>query len=247
MENIKKPKIKIAKIPGKKVIKKPNKPNVLLGLSRKKPGINQDITVNLESLKSPSVFASKRNHKRNLTKLLRKETAAEAIKDFSKELDVFGFTKGQFSLIELIEAVLEKTGPAKIDISTWTAANADLRSIYGFLETKNIISARFLLDFSFQRRQPAVAKQIRNIFGLDSLRITRNHAKFFLISNENWKVVCKTSMNLNQNPRFEDFDLSTDPDLFSFLQELFNEFFKKTISNQDFLSNKQLCQEFKNH
>ena len=209
-----------------------------------------DIAVNTEDLRAETVVNLPTvSKKREFLKLFRKETAVQAISKFSKEMGVFGFTKGQFSLIELLEAVLDKTGPGNLTISTWTASKADLNNVLEFLNGEKVKTARFLLDFTFQRRQPEVAKRIRDIFGLESLRITRNHAKFFAIgTGDGWTVTCKTSMNLNQNPRFEDFDLSNDPAIFLFLQDIVDELFGKTkIKAQEDMTVKELCGEFNNY
>lgn len=208
------------------------------------------VSVKTEDLQAATVFNLPTvSKKREIVRLLRKETAGEAISKFSKTMDVFGFTKGQFSLIELLEATLDKTGSGDLTISTWTASKADLNNVLDFLTNAKIESARFLLDFTFQRRQPEVAKRIRDVFGLESLRVTRNHAKFFTIGAQQrgWNVTCKTSMNLNQNPRFEDFDLSNDKSLYIFLNGLVDELFEQTkIKDQEAMTVKELCGEF-NH
>lgn len=185
------------------------------------------ITVDASGIKTPTSFKSV-SKKRQILKLFRQESAEEAIKGLTKKVGIFGFTRGQFSLIELIEAVLNITGPAHLTVSTWTASNADLKDVFSFIKSGRVLSARFLIDFSFQRRQPEVAKAIRDTFGLGSLRITRNHAKFFQLTNvKGWNLTCKTSMNLNKNPRFEDFDISNDRELFKFLSNIIDELFKK--------------------
>ena len=170
--------------------------------------------------------------KKELRKLTRKETAAQAVAGLTNDMDIFGFTRGQFSLIELLEAVLGITGPAHIFLSTWTAAAADLTEVLQFLKTGKVLSAKFLIDFSFQRRQPEVAESIRQKFGADAIRVTKNHAKFFLVENAGWGLTCKTSMNLNTNPRFEDFDLSNDSALFAFMKDITNDIFKKHDSHK---------------
>ena len=212
------------------------------------PSRVDSIAVDTEKLEVPTVFEVPTvSKKREVLRLFRKETATEAIKAFSQEMDLFGFTKGQFSLIELMDAVLDKTGPGVLTISTWTASNADLNNVLEFLQSGRVTDARFLIDFTFQRRQPEVAKRIRDIFGLESLRITRNHAKFFSIGamETGWTVTCKTSMNLNQNPRFEDFDLSNDGKLYGFLNDIVDELFEQTkIKTQEKMSVKELCREF---
>jgi hypothetical protein len=190
---------------------------------------------------------SRRDRRRELRHLFLKEAAAEAISGFSEDLDVFGLTKGQFSLIDLIDAVLDLTGgPARLTLSTWTAATADIKDVLAFLRSGKLERARFVLDFSFQRRQPAVAQAIRQEFGSEALRLTRNHAKFFQVAvSDRWSVTCKTSMNLNQNPRIEDFDLTNDPALYRFLAAVVDDLFHRTTSDrQNKASTNELQHQF---
>jgi len=188
-----------------------------------------NIVVDHKAIQAPTTVAIPRSQKtkRELLKLFRQESATVAVERFTQDVDVFGVTKGQFSLIDLIQAVVAKTGPADLVVSTWTAATADVKSCLEFMQAGQLTGARFLIDFSFQRRQPAVAQAIRDTFGHNSLRVTQNHAKFFMLNAPGWTVTCKTSMNLNQNPRLEDFDLSNDPALNAFLLELVGDLFKR--------------------
>ena len=68
---------------------------------------------------------------------------------------------------------------------------------------------------------------VADVFGPDSIRATRSHAKFVLIRNEAWAVLITTSMNLNLNPRIEQFEMTDDAaraDLFAeFADALFDE------------------------
>jgi len=188
----------------------------------------EPIAVQTETLKNPTSHYSKvSDRKTEIRKLIRKETAAEAIKGFEPGMEIFGFTKGQFSLIELIDATCDVTGPAHITVSTWTAANTDLNAAQAFLASGKLLSARFLLDFSFQRRAPGMAHSIRQQFGVDAIRVSRVHAKFVLLRNEKWSVVIRTSMNLNTNPRFEDFTISDDPAMADFLSAITDEIFQR--------------------
>ena len=112
-------------------------------------------------------------------------------------------------------------------MSTWTAAGADLTDAFKLLETGKLKSCRFLVDQTFQQRKPAFAAKIRELFGIESVRVTRNHAKFSLIKNDKWNLVLKTSMNLNFNPRLEDFDLQDSKELSDFLQGLMDEIYDR--------------------
>lgn len=168
-----------------------------------------------------------RSAKREIRDLRRKQTAETAIEGFDHDVEIYGFTKGQFSVIDLIEAALAYTGPAAMVVSTWTAANTDVTTVLDFVESGQVTDARWLVDLTFQRRSPELAKRIRDVFGMDAIRVAQNHAKFVLLGNDDWRVVIRTSMNLNFNPRFENFEISHDPQLFDFHAAIIDELWSK--------------------
>lgn len=149
--------------------------------------------------------------------------ATQAIGTLEPGCEIFGFTKGQFSLMDIIIAILEQTGPADVDISTWTAGDADIRHCYQFVESGKIRSTRWVVDRSFPSRQPEYFDALCQRFGAESVRITRTHAKFCLIRNEEWDLALRSSMNLNMNPRFENFEISDDPALSGYFGEVVDE------------------------
>jgi len=168
----------------------------------------------------------------------RGESAKKTIGKLYKGCEIFGLTKGQFSLSDLIKAILDQTGPVKLQISTWTAAKADIKSAYNLLKSGNIQSVRFLVDQSFKTRQPEYCKFLLEMFGSDAVRMTRSHCKFVLIRNEEWNITVRTSMNLNKNPRLENFEVSDDPKLCDFMQSLIDEVWTKEsiFTEEDFKS-----------
>jgi hypothetical protein len=160
----------------------------------------------------------KRPIQRKQIAMLRRESAAEAVAELERDgMELFGLTRGQFSLTDLLQAVLVKTGPAMLSISTWTAAHADVETMMALVESGKITGCRWLVDQTFVRRVPALAAQIRRQFGDDALRVTKTHAKFATVINDRWKVAIRSSMNLNQNPRLESFQVGHDPELCTFL------------------------------
>lgn len=191
-----------------------------------------DCTRNVINMQTETVLVRpKRNAIREIRDLRRKQTAETALDGLSHDNEIFGFTKGQFSVIDIITAVLAKTGPATLDISTWTAANAEISAVLDFVNTKAVISSRWLVDASFQRRFPHLAQRIRDVFGTEAVRVAKNHAKFALITNANWKIVLRTSMNLNFNPRFEDFTIAHDPELHAFISQIMDSIWKRQTSS----------------
>lgn len=156
--------------------------------------------------------------KRLIQDLRRQQSAAVAVAHLERDgSELLGLTRGQFSLSDLIAAILDKTGPAALSISTWTAANSDVTKMMELLTSGQITACRWLVDLTFVRRCPALAQQIRQQFGADAIRVTRTHAKFATITNTEWQVALRSSMNLNQNPRLESFEVGHDPALCEFL------------------------------
>lgn len=132
---------------------------------------------------------------------------------------MIGLTKGQFSLIDLIRAVLVSTGPAHLVISTWTTGIRDTENVEFLMQKGDLKSLVLLTDRSFVGRKPEYVQAIRRVFGDESIRITRTHAKFALIENDQWHVAIRSSMNLNRNPRFEQFDLDDSEDICKFFRD----------------------------
>lgn len=142
--------------------------------------------------------------------LMRNETAKEALAGagFGRGREVFGFNQGTFSLIDLIDAAIEYTGPAECVIATWTAAKSDMDHVHAWLGSARITRAQWLVDRSFQNRQPGLCTALRASFGDQAIRVTRCHAKFVLLGNAEWSIVLLTSMNLNRNARIENYLIS---------------------------------------
>ena len=93
------------------------------------------------------------------------------------------------------------------------------------LESKMILSLRFIVERSFLTRQPAYCERMRELFGDGSIRTCRTHAKFMTVKNSKWNCAIRTSMNLNENPRLENIEISDDPALCGFLCAVVDELF----------------------
>ena len=159
--------------------------------------------------------------------------AAEYIGDITKNTEIFGFTKGQFSIIDIIEHILNTTGKANIMIATWTAAHADIKKAFSFLANDKIQSIKFIVDRGFTNRQPEYCADLVRLFGEDSIRFLRIHAKFCIIQNEEWNIVVRTSMNLNENKRIENFEITDDKDFCEYFKKFFNITFEKIEKGDD--------------
>lgn len=160
-------------------------------------------------------------------------TAAEAIGRIERGSDTFILTFGQFSLIDALVAILDQTGPADVVISTWTAADAHLERSRDLLESAQIKSLRMIVDRSFETRQPDYCYHMRRLFGPECIRAIRTHAKFLLIRSATMDVVCRTSMNLNENPRLENIEVSEDRGLAEFFQRVTDDIFAEVAEGEN--------------
>lgn len=172
-------------------------------------------------MKSPRVSAHRRGPQaRVIRRSLDAKSAAEAVGPITPGCEIYGLSKGQFSLVDLVLHCLQASGPADVVISTWTAAGADIEFACKLLLEGSIRSLRFVVDFSFPSRAPAYVAALRERFGDEAIRITKNHCKFVLIRNETWHLVIRTSMNLNENRRLENYEVSDDGALAGYLTEV---------------------------
>lgn len=178
-----------------------------------------------------------RRDKRTGRKVRRELTTADcaaALGPIERGVDLYCLTMGKFSLIDVVEHVLAATGPADVVVSTWTAAGADIGFANRLLADGRLTSLRFLVDFSFPTRQPAYCAALREAFGDDAIRVTKNHAKFVLVTNAEWRVVVRTSMNLNECRRLETVEISDDAELAAFLLDVVDAVFAGQTAAESF-------------
>lgn len=111
---------------------------------------------------------------RRSIRLSKITNARAALADFDHGMETYCLTFGQFSLMDAVEAILDKTGPADVAISTWTAGNADLSRSAEHLHDGNIRSLRFVADCSFGQRQPGYLAELVRLFGVNASRRRRS-------------------------------------------------------------------------
>ena len=190
--------------------------------------VEQSKAVDLAGLKAPMTLRRQKSERqRHLRDCRNLKTAQEAIAGLDRNVEIFGFTKGQFSLLQLLQAALAVTGPAHLSLSTWTAAHHEIESLAAMFIRGDVLGYRILIDFSMARREPAMTTQMRDKLGRDNIRVAQTHSKFAIFQNAEWKLVLRSSMNLNMNPRNEDFTIAHDPQLAAFLNAILDEIWAK--------------------
>ena len=188
---------------------------------------------------------SRQNVDRKFRHGMRGESARRCIGPIINGSEIFGLTKGDFSMVDILRHCLDEIGPSRVDIGTWTAAQADIKSAEKMLDDKNILSMRWLVDRSFPNRQPKYFKSLLQKFGDNSVRLARFHAKFILIENDNYSLAIRTSMNLNMNKRIEFFEISEGSKISDYLREIVDYHFEKPSedSYSSFKDFKLTCSE----
>jgi len=176
---------------------------------------------------------SNRDKNREIRHLMGNENAFISIGKIYKGMEIYGLTKGQYSIINIIETILNQTGKADVIISTWTAANAEIKKAEYFLKNGNINRLHFIVDRSFPTRQPQYYKQLIDTFG-EIVSLTNSHAKFVIIKNDEWNIVIRTSMNLNENKRLENFEISDDKQLVDYLLCICDDIIGKEYNFKEF-------------
>lgn len=191
----------------------------------------------LKTLQDVTAAHKRRGVKRALQIGVRGENAAQVIGDLYPGCEIFGFTKGQFCIINVLEHVLNQVGPADVVICIWSAASGDIQAAHRMLSLNKIKSLKFIVDFSFKSRKPQFCEEMIDTFGGDSIRVTSCHAKFITVKSEKYNIVIRTSMNLNYNPRFENFEISDDLAMYAFMTEIVDEIWR-TQQNYEGINNR---------
>lgn len=142
-------------------------------------------------------------------------SAAETIGPIDPGKSLFAITRGQFSMIDAVRHVLDQLGPSRISLWTWCIADYEADVFMQLAADARITEARLVIDRSDLQRQRRKSRGDEHLislwrdqFGPTSVRYVRNHAKIATVDNGALRVLLRGSMNLNFNPRFEQFDLT---------------------------------------
>jgi len=119
-------------------------------------------------------------------------------------------------------------------VSTWTAASADMLHVHEFLQSGVISASCWIVDRSFQNRQPELCGELRRLLGDDAIRIQRVHSKFVMLSDGLRYVTIQTSANLNRNQRIENVSVSSCPVFFDAYSMLVRKIFDTQLPGEGF-------------
>lgn len=139
------------------------------------------------------------------------QSAAECIGPVRAGMDgVFAITRGQWSMIDAVLHCLDQLAPEPVTLSlwTWTVAEYEIQCLERLMLDKRIKTATLVVDHGARGKNKTLLEKWFSIFGPGSVRFVVNHSKIATIEGAGARLLLRGSMNLNFNPRFEQFDLT---------------------------------------
>ena len=104
-------------------------------------------------------------------------------------------------LYNVIEGVLEQTGPAKLTITTFSTSEEFLRRIYKMRQRGLIRHARLITDFKAAQKTAILYQFMAQVF--DDVFLAPNHSKVVLVDAVMAQVAIVTSQNQTRGNRTE--------------------------------------------
>jgi len=128
--------------------------------------------------------------------------------DFQKDHTFFFPSRGSWSSHNLLEWILQRTGPAKVWITSWTISEPAVRALIRMVNDGLIQEAQCLFDERIRVHCPQ-AYQLADMTAMN-LKLMKIHAKCIVVINDDWGVAVSTSANFTTNRRVESYVLSTE-------------------------------------
>lgn len=157
-------------------------------------------------------MSSARLEKRNTRAIDGYKAAVTDLYPIEHGMHVFAVTRGQWSMVDAVlaslDAVASSESPAHLSIWTWCIASYEVDCIRRLMLDRRISLARLLIDRAGSSRDPDLMQAWRDVFGPESIRVVVNHAKIATIETAEYRLLLRGSMNLNYNPRYEQFDMT---------------------------------------
>lgn len=160
--------------------------------------------------------------------------ARELLADLAEGGHIFGLTKGQASMVDLILAAAEHCGaPFRLDVWTWVVAEYEMDLLESLINDGRLSRFRLVVDRGCLKNRPAFIRSVVERFGPDAVRQSLNHSKIAMIRGPKLDVLLRGSMNFNQNLRFEQFDATASGELCDWFEGVMAEIWEKSAGGQE--------------
>lgn len=149
-----------------------------------------------------------------------RQNVADTVGPVEHGMSVFAITRGQCSMIDVVQYLIGQIGKASVSVWTWAAGDHEAKAFEWMLQSGQLETASIVIDRSAEHRNTPLVERWRERFGQESVRVIFTHAKIARVWNDRWRFVVRGSMNLNQNPRYEQFDLTEGGPEFELIEEV---------------------------
>lgn len=127
------------------------------------------------------------------------------------------YLSNMLQVADVLQWILDQTGPAHVQMTSFSISEEFLRRIFFIEKAKLISSLDIVLDFKATNKTlilwPFIAQTVENCY------LASNHSKILLVFNDKWAVSVVMSQNLTRGNRFESGFISTDKTVFDSLHQ----------------------------
>ncbi|MGY4385651.1 hypothetical protein ACVWYN_002697 [Pedobacter sp. UYP24] len=131
----------------------------------------------------------------------KKDALQKAIGNIDQWQSLFYVTDGAWSNIDVLEYLLEKTGPANVYFSSWAISSDAIRRFQYWQQNGIIKNTYAIFDQGIRNRKPELFQEALAAF--KNLRLLKCHAKLLVVEGERYKITLMGSANMTSNPRKE--------------------------------------------
>lgn len=149
-----------------------------------------------------------------------------------EKCDVQPYFSNRIQLVEVIEWVLEQTGPANMTVSTFSTSEESIRRFWRLKKSGRILSCMLFCDLRAMRKTISLYDFVKGVF--DDIRLCENHSKVVLIHNRHHRVAIVTSQNHTRGNRAEAGIITSDAGTFDKLARGFSSLSDNSISLDEF-------------
>jgi hypothetical protein len=140
----------------------------------------------------------------------KKVSLSELIGSIAKNESIHIPSLGNWSLIDMIEYILDQIGPSHVYLTSWAVKEKAVVSLLN-LRTQGVIKSLHCL---FDSRVPSTCPDAWQLSqaNIESLKLTKIHAKVVAIQSDTHSISIVSTANLTTNPRIERYVI-TESDL----------------------------------
>ncbi len=151
------------------------------------------------------------------------KSAELSIGPIEKGMSIFGITRGQFSMIDIVLYAIDELEDCELSLWTWCIADYEIKCVETLMNSGKLKKATLIIDSSARGKNLDILNTWIEKFGLESVRFVVNHSKIATIKSKDLELLIRGSMNLNNNPRFEQFDIDEGCAGFDLVKEIESE------------------------